>query len=86
VSESESVRHTLLDRILGRHEWVEDYRTVGLFDIVYYGCAVCGEPKERWEYPDRGELSLDPKVRAEQKADRIEDARRLRERMRDRDV
>ncbi len=81
------MNHTLRERIKGHHDWVEQNRFSQLFDIVNYVCSTCGEPKERWEHPDRGDLSLDPDIKAEQLERRererqraIEEVRRRKER------
>ena len=57
---------------LGLHQWRETSRWSSLFDTVNYICLVCGTVTERWEHPDRGELSMDPKVKAEQLESREE--------------
>jgi hypothetical protein len=59
-------KHTIIEKLLGKHQWRETYRDSSLFDEVQYICTTCAERKERWEHPERGQLSLDPIKRKEQ--------------------
>lgn len=75
--EEPAPKHTFLQRLMMHHDWIETHRWGNLFDVVKYICGTCGDETERWENPDRGELSMDPRVKAQQLTDRED--RRVRE-------
>ncbi len=70
-------QHNWLDRLLGRHQWVETSRYYRLWWTVNYRCLICGVFREGG---DEARYSLDPKVRAEAIAGDRERARELRAR------
>ena len=39
--------HTVMERLLGRHEWVETSRWYQLWYDVTYRCLVCGVTRSR---------------------------------------